>query len=59
MGLHCMQFSGLANEKVGLVKSFKCTPEALDVRPKKIGKKESIELLQRPAKALKYSGRIV
>eukprot|EP00439_Symbiodinium_sp_Y106_P022550 s2060_g2.t2 len=32
MGLHSFQYSGLAN------------PQALDVRPKKVGKKESIEL---------------
>ena len=38
MGLHSMQFSGLANDK------------ALDVRAKKVGKKESIELVQKPAK---------
>eukprot|EP00913_Durusdinium_trenchii_P014474 g13578.t1 len=38
MGLHSMQFSGLANDK------------ALDIRPKKVGKKQSIELVQKPAK---------
>eukprot|EP00435_Cladocopium_sp_Y103_P032334 s1069_g8.t1 len=38
LSLHSLQFSGLANDK------------ALDVRPKKVGKKESIELVQSAAK---------
>lgn len=38
LGLHSLQFSGLVNDK------------ALDVRPKKVGKKESIELVQSAAK---------
>mmetsp|Transcript_89583 Transcript_89583/g.109626 ORF Transcript_89583/g.109626 Transcript_89583/m.109626 type:complete len:292 (+) Transcript_89583:48-923(+) len=38
LGLHSLQFSNLANDK------------ALDVRPKKVGKKESIELVQSTAK---------
>ena len=57
MGLHCMRFSGLANDKVGTVKGWART-EALDVRPMKIGKKESIELVQKPAKALAHSSGI-
>lgn len=47
MGLHSFQYSGLAN------------PQALDVRPKKVGKKESIELVQCPGKVRRKPGSVL